>query len=61
MDTRIEEDELVEIPFFLPENIVKQITFDNVNEIAYLLATEDSVVAKALVDELLYFRDKGVI
>ncbi|MBD3750728.1 MAG: hypothetical protein IE931_14670 [Sphingobacteriales bacterium] len=60
MDTIIIEEK-EEIPFFLPEDIVNKITFENTHEIAYLLSMEQPVVATALLEELLYFREKNII
>jgi hypothetical protein len=46
----------------LDENeIVEQISFDNCNKIAYLLAMDDIETANGLYEELKYWKEKGRI
>lgn len=42
-------------------DIINKITFENVHEIAYLLHIGKPIVASALLEELLYLKEKSII
>lgn len=44
---------------FNPDYVVSQICFENAHDIAYLLALEQPVVAEALFNELLFWKETG--